>query len=136
MDPFVLTLVLTAAVLHASWNALVKSGDDPWVQLGTAKVATVGVALLFVPFVPLPSADAWPYLLGSIAIHQVYYVFVCLQYRFGDLSHVYPLSRGSAPLLVAVGAYLFAGETLNGAGIFAVVIISAAILSLTFGTPW
>lgn len=136
MDPLVLTLVLGAAVLHASWNALVKSGADPWVQLATAKVATIGFAVLFVPFVPVPNADAWPYLLGSVVIHQVYYVFVSLQYRFGDLSHVYPLSRGSAPLLVAAGAFLFAGETLNGAGILAVVIISVAILSLTLGTPW
>ncbi len=136
MDPLVLSLVLAAAVLHASWNALVKSAGDPWVQLGIAKVATVGFAVAFLPFVSFPDADAWPYLLASAAIHQVYYVFVSLQYRFGDLSHVYPLSRGSAPLLVAAGAFLFAGETLNSTGILAVIIISLAILSLTLGTPW
>jgi drug/metabolite transporter (DMT)-like permease len=132
MDPLVLALVLAAAVLHASWNALVKSGGDPWVRLALASGAGMLCAAAMVPFVGFPDAAAWPFILGSVAVHQVYFAFVALQYRFGDLSHVYPISRGAAPLLVAAMAYVFAGETLSPAGIAAVVLICGAILSLTF----
>ena len=136
MDPLVLTLVLTAAVLHASWNALVKSGGDPWVRLAVVKGVGMVCAAAGLPFVEVPNAEAWPFILGSIAIHQVYFVCVALQYRFGDLSHVYPISRGTAPILVAAAAFIFAGETLSPAGIVAVIVICAAIISLTFESRW
>lgn len=136
MDPFVFTLVLTAAVLHAGWNALIKSGGDHWVRLALTNFLGIVFGLAFLPFVDFPNAEAWPYILGSVAVHQVYFLFVCLQYRSGDLSHVYPISRGVAPLMVAVGAYLFAGESLNPQGIVAVAVISAAIISLTFSSAW
>ena len=94
------------------------------------------IAIALLPFVEVPNAEAWPFLLGSVAVHQVYFVTVSQQYRFGDLSHVYPISRGVAPLLVAISAFVFVGETLNPEGIAAVVIISAAILSLMFESRW
>ncbi|MFQ5765025.1 MAG: EamA family transporter, partial [Rhodospirillales bacterium] len=134
MDPFVLTLVLAAAVLHATWNAIVKSGGDPWVRLAVGTVTSILCAAAFLPFVEVPEAEAWPFILGSVAVHQVYFTFVALQYRFGDLSHVYPIARGVAPLMVAVTAFVFAGETLSPGGIVAVVVICGAILSLTFGS--
>lgn len=125
--------MLIAAVLHASWNALVKSGGNPWVRMGTA-IAVSGICgLALTPILPLPDAASWPYILASVAIHQVYFVTVCLGYRFGDLSQVYPIQRGIAPLLVAVGAYVFIGETLNLQGGIAVTAISLAILSLAGG---
>lgn len=134
MDPFVLSLVLAAAVLHATWNAIVKSGGDPWVRLAVGAAASIACAVAFLPFVELPEAEAWPFILASVAVHQLYFIFVALQYRFGDLSHVYPIARGIAPLMVAVTAFVFAGETLSPAGIVAVVVICGAILSLTFGS--
>lgn len=136
MDPIVLALVLAAAVLHACWNALIKSGGDPWVRLALGNGVCTICAAAMVPFVGVPDAAAWPFILGSVAVHQVYFAFVALQYRFGDLSHVYPISRGTAPLLVAVTAYVFAGETLSPVGIAAVVVICGAILSLTFDHGW
>ncbi len=136
MDPLVLTLVLAAAVFHAVWNALVKSGGDPWVRLSLGTMVGVFIAAALVPFVPFPNAEAWPFILASVAVHQVYFTFVALQYRFGDLSHVYPISRGAAPLLVAGAAFVFVGETLSPGGLAAVVLISGAILSLTFGKGW
>ncbi|MDA1090766.1 MAG: EamA family transporter [Proteobacteria bacterium] len=136
MDPFVFSLVLLAAILHASWNALLKKGNDPWTRLALSNFAGMAIGLVLLPFVEFPNAEAWPFILGSTAVHQAYYITVCLQYRYGDLSHVYPISRGSAPLLVAVGAYLFVGETLPPLGVVAVVVISAAIISLTFSTAW
>jgi len=134
MGPVVFTLVLASAVLHASWNALIKIGGDPWVRLAMITLLGVVFGLVFLPFIPFPNAEAWPYLLSTIAIHQLFFIFVCLQYRYGDLSHVYPISHGIAPLMVAFGAYMFAGETLSPQGIAAVVMISGAILSLTFST--
>ena len=136
MDPFVFFLVLTAAVLHAGWNALIKSGGDRWVRLALTNCLGIVLGLVFLPFVAFPNAEAWPFILSSVAVHQVYFLFVCLQYRTGDLSHVYPISRGVAPLMVAVGAYVFAGETLSPAGAVAVIVISAAIISLTFDSRW
>lgn len=136
MDPVVLTLVLAAAVLHASWNALIKSGGDPWVRLALVNGTGMILAVALLPFVEAPNAEAWPFILGSVIVHQVYFVTVSQQYRFGDLSHVYPISRGVAPLLVAMSAFVFAGESLSPEGIAAVVIISAAIFSLTFESRW
>ena len=136
MEPLVLGLVLTAAVLHASWNALVKIGGDALVRLGLVNATAALCALPLLPFVEVPAPESWPYLIGSTIIHQFYYLFLILSYREGDLSHVYPIARGSAPFLVALGALIFAGETLNAQGMLAVAIICSAILSLAFTGNW
>ena len=130
MDPIVLALVLLAAVLHASWNALVKVGGDALVRLAIINATAALCALPFLFIVDAPAPASWGYLALSALIHQAYYAFLILSYKSGDLSHVYPIARGMAPLLVATGAYLFAGEALSTLGIVAVVIICAAIMSL------
>lgn len=104
--------------------------------MGITIASTGFVGLAFIPFVDLPDRASWPYIAASIAVHQVYFISVCLGYRFGDLSQVYPIQRGIAPLLVAVGGYLFIGETLSLTGMIAVGVISLAILSLAFTTDW
>jgi drug/metabolite transporter (DMT)-like permease len=94
--------VLLAALLHAAWNAMIKGGRD--VLLDTAAIVA-GAGLLALPFifvVPLPSAAAWPYILASVATHLAYYYLMVNAYRTGDLSLVYPLMRGVAPLITAV----------------------------------
>ena len=136
MDPIVLFMVLIAAVLHASWNALVKVGGDALVRLGLVNLTAALCALPFLFFVSVPALESWPYLIASTVVHQFYYLFLILSYRVGDLSHVYPIARGSAPLLVAVGAYALAGETLNFQGMLAVALICTAILSLAFHGGW
>lgn len=132
MDPIVLSLVLAAALLHASWNALVKAGGDPFVRL--AVVVAVGglctLPLLFLVDVPVPAS--WPYLLGSVMVHHAYFLALAYGYRFGDLSHVYPVARGIAPPLVAFAAWAFAGENLELLGLFAILVISGGIVSLAF----
>ena len=132
MDPLILSLVLAAALLHASWNALVKAGGDPFVRL--AVVNAVGglcaVPLLFVAALPAPAS--WPYLLGSVVVHHAYYLALGYGYRFGDLSHVYPVARGVAPPLVALAAWAFAGESLGPLGLLAILVISGGIVSLAF----
>ena len=125
-------LVLLAALLHASWNALIKVGGDGLVRLGivniTASLCCVPLLFIF----SFPQAEAWPYLIASILIHQAYYSFLVQGYRFGDLSLVYPIARGIAPLLVAVGAYALATERLEFGGVAAVILICGSILSLAF----
>jgi drug/metabolite transporter (DMT)-like permease len=132
MDPLVLMLVLAAALLHASWNALVKAGGDPFVRL--AVVNAVGglcaVPLLFLVGPPAPAS--WPYLFGSVVVHHAYYLALGYGYRFGDLSHVYPIARGIAPPLVALAAWAFAGESVGLLGLLAILVISGGIVSLAF----
>jgi drug/metabolite transporter (DMT)-like permease len=94
--------VLLAALLHASWNAMIKGGSD--VLLDTATIVA-GAGLIAFPFlfvVPLPSAASWPYIFGSIITHLAYYFLMVNAYRTGELSLVYPLMRGVAPLITAV----------------------------------
>lgn len=136
MDPLTLGLVLLAAVLHAAWNAVVKGGDVLLRMALVGATATV-CALPLAAASPVPDRASWGYLAGSAVVHQAYYILLVLGYRIGDLSQVYPVARGSAPLLVAVGAYLAADEALSPIGIAAVVLICAAImsLSLTSVTP-
>jgi drug/metabolite transporter (DMT)-like permease len=133
MEPLVMALVIAAALLHAGWNALAKKGGDPLVRMA---LIAGGSALCGVPLIVAispPARTSWPMLLGSAVVHQAYYACLVLGYRHGDLSTVYPIARGGAPLLVAIGAAVVAGEVLDPIGIVAVVIVSLAVASLAVG---
>jgi drug/metabolite transporter (DMT)-like permease len=123
-------LVLLAALLHAVWNALLKSGED---RVLVGVLLNLGASALALPValaVGPPRPESWLYLGLSIVIHNGYFWFLILAYRVGDLSRVYPLARGAAPLLVAGLAYVAAGEVLGGAELAAVAVVSAGIISL------
>lgn len=124
--------VLGAALLHASWNALIKGGRDP--LLDTALVACAGscLGLPLVLVLPAPAAAAWPYLAATALVHVGYYATLALAYRAGDMSHGYPVMRGSAPLLVALAGVLWLGETLRPAAWLGVALICAGVLSFAF----
>ncbi len=118
--------------MHATWNALIKSSRD---QVGTqAALMFVGVLLAAVvlPFVPVPARESWPLIALSVVVHTVYRTVLVWAYRDGDLSKVYPLARGFAPLLVALAAAYFAGERLNPWETVGVLLVSAGIASLAF----
>jgi drug/metabolite transporter (DMT)-like permease len=136
MDAEILALVLLAAALHASWNALVKVGGDPFVRLAVLNVVSGLCALPLLFLVAPPAAASWPYLLGSVVIHFAYNITLAYGYRIGDLSYVYPIARGVAPPLVALGAWLMAGESPGPIGVLAIVVISGAIASLAFTERW
>jgi drug/metabolite transporter (DMT)-like permease len=136
VDPHIFALVLGAALLHASWNALVKIGGDPFVRLAVVNLVGGLCALPFLAVVAVPAPESWPYLFGSIVIHHAYYLALAYGYRAGDLSHIYPIARGIAPPLVALGAWLMAGENPGPVGVLAILVISAAIASLAFGPGW
>jgi drug/metabolite transporter (DMT)-like permease len=130
MDPLVVLLVLLAAAAHATWNAFVKAGEDKLVSLCLVIFSTSLPALLALPFLPLPAAGAWPYLIVSALVHYLYYAVLVAAYRHGDLSLAYPIARGSAPVLVALGALFLAGEELSTWKWVGVLTVSAGIMSL------
>lgn len=133
MDPLVLILVLVAAALHAAWNALVKVAGDALVRLAMFFAFSVVLCLPLVAYVGLPDRASWPWLVGSVVIHQLYFVFLVKSYRTGDLSTVYPIARGVAPMLVAAGGWLVAGEVLDPLAWVAIGILSAGVLAIAAG---
>lgn len=132
MSDFALALVLSAAVLHAVWNALVKASGDRAVVLAAVASAHAIMGLGLAIAAPLPAVESWPYILASALIHYAYYALLFISYRFGDLSHVYPISRGLAPVLVALGAYLLIGEVLPLTAWLGLGAVSLGIAMLAF----
>jgi drug/metabolite transporter (DMT)-like permease len=130
MDLYVFLAVLTAAACHAGWNALLKLNVEPIVATSLVAAASGIVAVPFAFVVGLPSAAAWPYVLASVAIHIDYYLALAQAYRFGDLGQVYPIARGTAPLMTAVLATLWLGEGLGPYGWAGIVLLAAGILLL------
>lgn len=130
MTPLVTALVLGSALLHAGWNAIIKSSRD--VMLDTALVAA-GAGILALPltaFVPFPASASWPHLGASAVIHVFYFSTLVAAYRIGDLGHAYPLMRGTAPLLVALFGVALLDERPSASVWLGIVLISAGILSL------
>ncbi len=129
----VIALVLGAALLHATWNALLKSGDDRLrsivVMTGAASLASAPALLVL----PVPRAAAWPAVALSAALHLGYNLVLVRAYRYGDLGQIYPLARGSSPLLVLAGAMVVAGERPDLATLAGIATISAGIVTLARG---
>ncbi len=132
MDPLVILLVLTAAVLHAVWNAVVKVDGDRLMTMAVVIGTTGLLAPLLLLLGPNPAPESWPYIAASAILNNFYFLFLIEAYRVGDLSHAYPLARGSAPLMVAVGAAVFGGESLGAGELAGIALISGAIVSLVF----
>ncbi len=130
MTPAVIAIVLAAAAMHAGWNALVKGAADRTVILGLIATGHVLPALALVWFVPPPDPAAIPYIVASTVIHWGYYVFLNLSYRFADLSFAYPVARGIAPVLIALGALFAADEYLAPLAWIGIATVSAGILTL------
>ncbi|MFZ5691941.1 MAG: EamA family transporter [Pseudomonadota bacterium] len=131
MDSLIFTAVLFAAACHAGWNAAIKTGLDP---LSSTVLITTGaglVSLALLPFAGLPPAAAWPWVIASVAIHLFYFIGLSEAYRTGDLGQVYPLARGSAPLMTAGATALFLGERLGLSGWSGIVILAAGVLLLS-----
>ncbi|CAG9177293.1 DMT family transporter [Cupriavidus pampae] len=123
-------LVLLAAVLHASWNALLHGNSDRALSMTWMSMAIAMVATIVVLVVPLPDAAAWPYLIASGLVHIAYNLALVQSYQRGDLGQAYPIARGSSPLLVALGAALFAGERIDLLHAFGIFLVSAGIIAL------
>ncbi|WP_377509478.1 EamA family transporter [Octadecabacter sp. R77987] len=126
----VILAVLLAAVLHASWNAMAKGGKDKTLSMAAVIIGHSPFALVALCFVPLPTVASLPYLAGGMVLHFGYQVFLINSYKIGDLTQVYPIARGIAPLIVAAVSVLFLNVHLGGAETLAVLLIGIGILSL------
>lgn len=114
MTPLVTAAVLAAAVTHAGWNAIAHRITDKLAGFTLISGGGALTGLALVPFTAVPAAAAWPYLLGSAAVHIAYYALLMRSFRLGDFGQAYPIARGSAPLVVTVLAALFAHEVPDG----------------------
>jgi drug/metabolite transporter (DMT)-like permease len=131
MENFVFLAVLFAAACHAGWNALIKVGLDP---LATTTLISLGaglVALALVPLVGVPAWAAWPWLIASVVVHLCYFASLIESYRTGDLGQVYPIARGSAPLMTAAATTVFIGEKLSLIGWTGILSLVAGVLLLS-----
>jgi len=126
--------VLGAGLLHAGWNALLKSarGGDPLLDTATV-VAGSGIwALVAIPVVGIPDTASWIFVLMSVAIHWAYYITLAHAYRTGDLSFAYPLMRGTAPLIATLLSILFLREWPTLQVAFGILLICAGIVGIAF----
>ncbi|MHA1546955.1 MAG: EamA family transporter [Alphaproteobacteria bacterium] len=120
--------VLGAAMLHAGWNAVAKSRLDRRYSISIVALSSGFVVLPLLPFVAVPAAQAWPWLLASVALHVGYTLLLTRAYRIGDFSTVYPLARGTAPIFVVVAGSLWLGETPPALGLAGIALLLAGVL--------
>lgn len=132
MSAGIIGAVLLAAVLHALWNAIAHAIPDRLIGFVLIEAACALLAIPMVLAAPLPSTRSWPLLITSAAVHVIYAVLLMRGYRLGQFSQVYPLTRGTSPLLVALGAALFIGEVPHPVQMLGVVTVSAGLIILIF----
>jgi drug/metabolite transporter (DMT)-like permease len=123
-------MVLGAALVHATWNALVKTDRDRLALIRLMSLAQLVLSVCLVPFVAVPAAESWPYLAASMVLCTGYMLFLNRAYQMADLSLVYPLARGAAPFIVAIVSVWFLGEQLSRTGMLAILLIGLGITSL------
>ena len=123
-------MVLGAAMVHAIWNALIKTDGDRLTLIKVMSLAQLVVSICLVPFVAVPAAECWPYLAVSVVLNTAYMLSLNRAYEAGDLSLVYPLARGFAPILVAIVSIGLLGEHLTRISQLAILLIGLGITSL------
>src|SRR5262245_46571379 len=131
MDSLVFAAVLFAAACHAAWNATIKRGLDPLVTTVAISIGAAAVSLVLLPLVGLPAIAAWPWVVASVAIHLFYFAALIESFRWGDLSQVYPIARGSAPLMTAALSTTLIQERLGAGGWFGITLVVAGVLLLS-----
>ena len=124
--------VLLAALLHASWNAMIKGGGDVLHDTAGIIVGAMLIALPFLFVVPVPTAAAWPFIIASVTVHLAYYWLMISAYRVGDLSLVYPLMRGVAPLITAVAGIAVLGEMPAAVAWLGMLLVSGGVFMLGY----
>jgi drug/metabolite transporter (DMT)-like permease len=130
MTPLVVGLILSAALLHASWNAILRGHGDRLWSITVMCGMTALVAVPFLPFLAAPARASWPCIGLSAALQVCYCLFLVRAYREGGLAQVYPIARGTSPLLVTLGAVVVAGERLTAQALAGVGLVSLGIMAL------
>jgi len=133
MTVLVVALILCAVLMHASWNAILHNhADRLWSMVLMCMVSAV-CALPFALLLPAPDRASWPFIAASAATQIVYCLFLVRAYRDGELSQIYPIARGSAPFMVALGAALFAHERLGPVALIGIACVCGGVISLARG---
>jgi drug/metabolite transporter (DMT)-like permease len=128
----VIAFVLFGALLHATWNAIIKAGTNKSLDAALVSAGGAVTALPFLAFLPYPLPAAWPFIGASAILQFAYFQLVAAAYRAGDIGLVYPLMRGVAPLIIVATSGFILQETLSGGALIGVMTICAGILTLAF----
>jgi drug/metabolite transporter (DMT)-like permease len=130
LEIHIFLIVIFAAVLHASWNALVKSTGDKVVSMTALTIGHAPLALFTIPFVPFPAQESWWFLVLSVVVHTCYQLSLMSAYRLGDFTQVYPIARGSGPALVTLFSIFVLGISFVSWQLAAIGLIVAGIFCL------
>ena len=133
MSLTVLLAVLGAALLHAGWNAIIKTGLSKQTSMFLLSVGHAAIGFGVALTKPFPVAEAWPWLLASGLIHMAYQLFLAFAYEQGDLSRVYPLARGAAPMMVLVVSVLFLSDPMDVMDYVGVLVLGLGIAFMARG---
>lgn len=123
-------VILAGALMHASWNLLVKRSGDARLATAGVYIAAAALASVVLPFIAPPAPVSWPYLAAATVTEVIYGAMLGAAYRVGDLSHAYPVMRGTAPLLVALGSAFFIGDHLTLASWAGVALVCLGIFCM------
>jgi drug/metabolite transporter (DMT)-like permease len=130
---YVFTAVLFAALLHATWNAIVKSAGDKFLTTIMVTAAAAAVSACLLPFLTAPARASWPCVGGSVLLQVAYFWLVARTYEVADMSQTYPLMRGTAPLLVALVTVFRMGDSLSVTAWIGLIGISVGIFTMMLG---
>jgi drug/metabolite transporter (DMT)-like permease len=133
MPWIVFAIVMFAALLHASWNAIVKSGGDKFLTMITVTASASGLSAALLPFLTTPAPASWPYAAASALFQIVYFLLIARTYQVADMSQTYPLMRGTAPLIVALVSVFRMGVVLSPIAWAGVLGICLGIFSIALG---
>ena len=135
MDGTVVLAVLFGALLHAGWNTLVKSSGDKELDIALVHFLGALVSLPLLAWLGMPPREAWPFIGASLCVHIAYYLTLNGAYQHGDLGVTYPIMRGSAPLLVALGSSAVLGEPLGLATWAGVLAVTCGVMMVGLAHP-
>ncbi len=133
MSLFVLLAVLASALLHATWNSLVKLGTSRMGAMVILSLCEMPIGLVVALFRAAPTAPVLPWIAGSGLAHFCYKFFLTYAYERGDLSRVYPIARGSAPLVVAIFSGLFLADLITFHEYVGITVLGLGILLMAQG---
>ena len=129
---FIFILILVSALCHAVWSAIIKSSKNPLSLMGITSVLEVTIFLPLTFTVPFPTLEVWYFLIATVIIHVFYRLNVIYSYRYGDLSYIYPISRGSSCLFVAIISILFLSSDISVAGFVGILIVCIGLFIISY----
>ena len=129
---FIFILILVSALCHAVWSVIIKSSKNPLSLMGITSVLEVTIFLPLTFTVPFPTLEVWYFLIATVIIHVFYRLNVIYSYRYGDLSYIYPISRGSSCLFVAIISILFLSSDISVAGFVGILIVCIGLFLISY----